>query len=123
MTAIQKALAIPSDDKPGHQLGTGGPRGADYLTTSTGTVSGDETCAKTILAIYGLPVKRHRGEPGHTQQVGSRSDAPYDRVTGAGFVAAHNGQYADALSKGVGVSLLVADAQPLTLENRGIEVK
>jgi hypothetical protein len=44
-------------------------------------------------------------------------------VTGAGFVAAHNGQYADALSKGVGVSLLVADAQPLTLENRGIEVK
>jgi len=42
-------------------------------------------------------------------QVGSRSDAPYDRVTGAGFVAAHNGQYADALSKGVGVSLLVAE--------------
>jgi hypothetical protein len=36
------------------------------------------------------PVKRHRGEPGHTRdtrahkQVGSRSDAPYDRVTGAG---------------------------------------
>ena len=43
------------------------------------------------------------------KQVGSRSDAPYDRVTGAGFVAAHNGQYADALSKGVGVSLLVAE--------------
>eukprot|EP00900_Chrysochromulina_parva_P025324 jgi/Chrpa1/7425/Chrysochromulina_OHIO_Genome00010866-RA len=33
------------------------------------------------------------------KQVGSRNDAPYDRVTGAGFVAAHNGQYADALSK------------------------
>jgi hypothetical protein len=43
------------------------------------------------------------------KQVGSRSGAPYDRVTGAGFVAAHNGQYADALSKGVGVSLLVAE--------------
>jgi len=43
------------------------------------------------------------------KQVGGRSDAPYDRVTGAGFVAAHNGQYADALSKGVGVSLLVAE--------------
>ena len=34
------------------------------------------------------------------KQVGSRNDAPYDRVTGAGFVAAYNGgQYADALSK------------------------
>ena len=43
------------------------------------------------------------------KQVGSRSDAPYNRATGAGFVAAHNGQYADALSKGVGVSLLVAE--------------
>ena len=43
------------------------------------------------------------------KQVGSRGDAPHDRVTGAGFVAAHNGQYADALSKGVGVSLLVAE--------------
>ena len=32
------------------------------------------------------------------KQVGSRNDAPYDRVTGAGFVAAYNGgQYADAL--------------------------
>jgi hypothetical protein len=43
------------------------------------------------------------------KQVGSRHDAPYDRVTGASFVAACNGQYADALSKGVGVSLLVAE--------------
>ncbi len=34
------------------------------------------------------------------KQVGSRSGAPYNRATGAGFVAAHNGQYADALSKG-----------------------
>ena len=44
------------------------------------------------------------------KQVGSRDDAPYDRMTGAGFVAACDGQYADALSKGVGVStLLVAE--------------
>ena len=44
------------------------------------------------------------------KQVGSRDDAPYDRATGAGFVAACDGQYADALSKGVGVStLLVAE--------------
>jgi hypothetical protein len=43
------------------------------------------------------------------EQVGSRDDAPYDRVTGASFVAACDGQYADALSKGVGVSLLVAE--------------
>ena len=43
------------------------------------------------------------------KQVGSRDDDPYDRATGAGFIAACNGQYADALSKGVGVSLLVAE--------------
>ena len=29
------------------------------------------------------------------KQVGSRDDAPYDRVTGTGFVAACDGQYAD----------------------------
>ena len=38
------------------------------------------------------------------------SQNTYDRVTGAGFVTACNGQYADALSKGMfGVSLLVAE--------------
>ena len=67
------------------------------------------------------PVKRHRGEPGHTRdtrahkQVGSRSDAPYDRVTGAGDSSPRTTDStptpldADALSKGVGVSLLVAE--------------
>jgi hypothetical protein len=44
------------------------------------------------------------------KQVGSRHDAPYDRVTGAGFVATCNGQYALVEPpKGVGVSLLVAE--------------
>ena len=51
------------------------------------------------------------------KQVGSRDDAPYDRMTGAGFVAACDGQYADALSKGVGVSLLVAESE--TTAHRG----
>ena len=36
------------------------------------------------------------------KQVGSRHDAPYDRVTGAGFVAAYNGgQYAATPSPNV----------------------
>ena len=32
--------------------------------------------------------------------------SPYDRSTGSGYVARHDGQYSDALAKGHGVTLL-----------------
>ena len=39
----------------------------------------------------------------------TQSDAPYDRSTGSGYVARHDGQYSDALAKGLGGTLLHAE--------------
>ena len=43
------------------------------------------------------------------KQVGDPSDAPYDRSAGSGYVAHYDGQYSDALAKGIGVTLLHAE--------------
>ena len=43
------------------------------------------------------------------KRIGSEGERAFDRATGQGFVAACDGQYADALSKGVGVHLLHAE--------------
>ena len=81
-------------------LGLGSERNGGAPSTAEGHIHAfgctEEKLRKLVLGL---------------KQVGSRDDdAPYDRATGAGFVAACDGQYADALSKGVGVStLLVAE--------------
>ena len=43
-------------------------------------------------------------------QIGDPGDRAFDRATGEGFVAACQGQYADALAKGHGVSLHHAES-------------
>ena len=43
-------------------------------------------------------------------QIGQPGDRPYDRTDGDGFVAERAGDYADALSKGHGVLLLLAES-------------
>ena len=70
---------------------------------------GAPSTAEGHIHAFGCTEKKLRKLVLGLKQVGSRDDAPYDRMTGAGFVAACNGQYTDALSKGAGVSLLVAE--------------
>ena len=43
------------------------------------------------------------------KQIGEPTDGKYDRTTGTGFVDATPGQYADALDRGIGVTLLLAE--------------
>ena len=42
------------------------------------------------------------------------SHSKYDRTKGAGYVAACDGQYADALSRNIGVSLLLVETTSTT---------
>ena len=62
----------------------------------------------TVYA-FGCTEEKVRKRVFGLKQIGSPSDDKYDRTKGAGYVAACDGQYADALSRNIGVSLLLVE--------------
>ena len=80
------ALGLGSDDKGG------APSTAEGHVYAFGC-----TEEKLCKLVFGL------------KQIGSPSDDKYDRTKGAGYVAECDGQYADALSRNIGVALFLVE--------------
>ena len=72
-------------------------------------VEGETHTAEGHVYAFGCTEEKLRKLIFGLKQIGSPSDDKYDRTKGAGYVAACDGQYADALSRNIGVSLLLVE--------------
>ena len=77
------------------------------ITGEIRPVIAGEVCdvGSPMHGVSAVPLSRYR----YIQRIGAPHEAAFDRTTGASFVDACDGQYADALAKGHGVNLLHAE--------------